>query len=238
MGPGLRRSRDHPGGRYTERPAPVAGVVAWERTAAPTTTEALVLPDGCLDLIWDGQRLFVAGPDSTARRHRDLARSSYSALRFAAGTGPQLLGVPADELLDRTVDLADIWSARAAARLTTTVGSDPGGGLQSWLLQRAGRLPLDPWGSRVLTLTRSGLPVAAIAGRLGISARQLHRRCLPVFGYGPARLARITRLSAAVNRARAGVPLAEVAARSGYADQAHLCREVRALTGTTPAALR
>lgn len=32
--------------------------------------------------------------------------------------------------------------------------------------------------------------------------------------------------------------LAEVAAQAGYADQAHLSREVRALTGRSPAALR
>lgn len=197
-----------------------------------------MLPDGCLDLIWDGERLLVAGPDSTARRHRSPAGSSYAALRFAAGTGPQLLGVPADELSDRTPDLADLWPARATTRLTTLVGPDPAGGLRTWLVERAGQVAVDPWGSRVLAMTRSGLPVAAIAGRLGISARQLHRRCLPVFGYGPSRLARITRLSAAVTGARSGLPLAEVATRSGYFDQAHLCREVRALTGTTPAALR
>jgi len=35
----------------------------------------------------------------------------------------------------------------------------------------------------------------------------------------------------------AGIPLADVAHRAGYADQPHLSREVRALTGRSPAAL-
>jgi AraC-like DNA-binding protein len=34
-----------------------------------------------------------------------------------------------------------------------------------------------------------------------------------------------------------GTPLAAVAAGCGYADQAHLSREVRALVGTTPSDL-
>jgi len=76
-----------------------------------------------------------------------------------------------------------------------------------------------------------------MADQLGLSERQLHRRCLPVFGYGPRRLARILRMSRALDEADAGRPLAQVAADCGYADQAHLCRDVLALTGATPTEL-
>jgi AraC-like DNA-binding protein len=37
--------------------------------------------------------------------------------------------------------------------------------------------------------------------------------------------------------ARTGTPLAEAAARAGYADQAHLTREVRELAGVPPTRL-
>jgi AraC-like DNA-binding protein len=86
-------------------------------------------------------------------------------------------------------------------------------------------------------MAAAGTSVAAMAGRLGLSARQLHRRCLPVFGYGPLRLARVLRLRRAVDESRTGMPLAHVAAGCGYADQAHLSREMRALAGTTPTGL-
>ena len=76
-----------------------------------------------------------------------------------------------------------------------------------------------------------------MADHLGLSTRQLHRRCIPIFGYGPRRLTRILRMGRALEKARAGTPLAQVAAACHYADQAHFCREVRTLTKTTPARL-
>jgi AraC-like DNA-binding protein len=45
------------------------------------------------------------------------------------------------------------------------------------------------------------------------------------------RLSRVLRLQRALALARRGLPLATVAATAGYADQPHLAREVRALTG-------
>jgi AraC-like DNA-binding protein len=51
------------------------------------------------------------------------------------------------------------------------------------------------------------------------------------------RLARVIRFGRALEEIRSGAPLAQVAASCGYADQAHLSREVRALAGTTPMGL-
>jgi AraC-like DNA-binding protein len=79
--------------------------------------------------------------------------------------------------------------------------------------------------------------VAAIADTLDLSARQLHRRSLDAFGYGPKTLARVLRMHRALDLARTGVPLAETAFRSGYADQSHLAREVKAFAGVPVTAL-
>lgn len=79
--------------------------------------------------------------------------------------------------------------------------------------------------------------MAAIADALDLSARQLHRRSLDAFGYGPKTLARVLRMHRALDLARAGVPLAETAFRSGYADQSHLAREVKAFAGVPVTAL-
>ncbi|WP_442934536.1 helix-turn-helix domain-containing protein [Micromonospora sp. CPCC 205546] len=79
--------------------------------------------------------------------------------------------------------------------------------------------------------------MAATAAGAGLDPRALHRRCRHLFGYGPKTLARILRMGRALALARAGVPLAEVAVRCGYADQAHLTRDVRDLAGVPPMTL-
>lgn len=145
-------------------------------------------------------------------------------MRFSHGLGPLVLGVPADELVDRTVPLADV------------VGRVPDVG--SWLRSRLRDLPDDErWAAAVFDASARGVPVAAIADRLGWSARTLHRRCRTRFGYGPQHLHRVLRLRRALTRRRDGSGWAAVAAEVGYVDQQHLARETRALTGRSPSAL-
>jgi AraC-like DNA-binding protein len=216
----------------------VLGAVLWQRRLDSAPAGTPIMPDGCLDLLWDGTRLFVAGPDTAARRHRSPAGATYVALRFSGGLGPTLLNVPADELRDRTANLDELWPGRQARVLTEQVEADPATVLEAWVVTRAARCDQDPLGPRVLSMAKAGTPIALMAERLCISPRQLHRRCLPAFGYGPKHLSRIMRFQRALEEVRCGMPLAQVAVAGGYADQAHLSREVRALAGTTPRGLR
>ncbi|MGV9766911.1 helix-turn-helix domain-containing protein, partial [Micromonospora tulbaghiae] len=94
-----------------------------------------------------------------------------------------------------------------------------------------------PLGARVAARLAAGATVAATAAEVGLGERALHRRSRALFGYGPKTLARILRMRRALDLARTGAPLAEVAVRSGYADQAHLTREVRELAGVPPTRL-
>jgi AraC-like DNA-binding protein len=220
---------------YWERPAG-PGVVLWQ-SVAPADGRTRILPDGCLDLIWDGRELLVAGPDSAARWHESPAGSRYTGLRFHYGVGPALLGIPASEVLDASPPLAQLWPSAAVRLLAEQVAPDPATALARWAAGRGRDYPADPLGARVHELAGRAQPVAQMADQLGLSARQLHRRCLPVFGYGPRRLSRILRMTRALDRARAGRPLAEVAAVCGYADQAHLTRELSALGGAPPTSL-
>ncbi|MFE2878113.1 helix-turn-helix domain-containing protein [Streptomyces roseus] len=226
---------------YEERPSPlVPGAIVWRRTGAPGGP---VLPDGCMDLLWVGGRLLVAGPDTRPHPCGDApgggARRAVSGLRFAPGAAPALLGVPAHELRDRRVDLADLWPDPQVRALAERMSAyeDPGAGLERLARGRAARsAPPDPLASRVAAGLRAGESVAAVAAVVGLGPRQLHRRSLDAFGYGPRTLGRVLRLQRALELVRRGLPQAEVAHRAGYADQAHLAREVRALAGTTPGA--
>ncbi|WP_244211094.1 helix-turn-helix domain-containing protein [Amycolatopsis kentuckyensis] len=67
-----------------------------------------------------------------------------------------------------------------------------------------------------------------------MSERRLRRRFVQAVGYGPATYLRVSRFQRAVALAPHVCGLAALAAAAGYADQAHLSRECRALTGLTP----
>jgi AraC-like DNA-binding protein len=77
--------------------------------------------------------------------------------------------------------------------------------------------------------------ISHLARELGWSRQRLHARFRAQVGLGPKAVARTARLHHAVRLL--DVPrhaLADVAARSGYADQSHLHRDFRALAGVTP----
>jgi AraC-like DNA-binding protein len=225
---------------YRERPSRLPGAAVWTVAAEVGREVGRILPDGCTDLIWDGRQLLVAGPDTRAHLAERMPGVRYTGLRFPPGTGPAVFGLPAGEVRDRRVRLADVWSAGEARRLAERVAGapDPGAALEALA---AGRLRSaagpDPLDAAVAGQLRAGRPVADVARGTGLSERQLHRRSLAAFGYGPKTLARVLRMVRALDLARRGEPLAAVAARTGYADQAHLTREVRSLTGLSPAAL-
>ncbi|MFF0079383.1 DUF6597 domain-containing transcriptional factor [Streptomyces canus] len=210
---------------YTERASRLAGAVIWTGDGT-----GRVLPDGCMDLLWNEGRLLVAGPDTRAHVAGG-APSTWAGVRFYPGTAPAFLGVPAHELRDRRVELADLWPAPEVRRLRSRVEKalDPATALEEIALERAA--PADPVLNALVTALDAGRPVAMTADELGLGARQLHRRSLAAFGYGPKTLARILRLRRALVLAGAGVPFAETAVRSGFADQAHLARDVKELAG-------
>jgi AraC-like DNA-binding protein len=218
---------------YRERASGISGAVLWQRRMLAGTS-SLVLPDGCMDLLWCDGELLVAGPDTSA--FAAVGPGRYAGLRFAPGQAPVVLGVPAHVLRDQRVPLAQVWPGPLVRRLTDRVGSagDRCAELERIAAQRFARQDpgaVDPRVPAIAATLRRGFSVARTAELVGLGERQLHRRCRDAFGYGPKMLARIFRLGRALELARTGVPAATVAASAGYADQAHLSREVRDLAG-------
>ncbi len=209
-----------------------------------------VLPDGCVDLLWDGARLIVAGPDTgpvdVVRRQDGF----YVGIRFRPGLAATVLGVPASELLDLRVDAADVLGMERASRLTEGLAAAAesslpaaavalGEAVSGWLPRLAEPDPVVE--APVALLARRALdrPVASLADALGVSERQLHRRCRASVVYGPKTLDRVLRFRRflALAETRPGAGLAGLAAEAGYADQSHLNRDCGRLADTTPARL-
>ena len=216
---------------YREWASRLPGAVVWTRTAVPGDS-APCCPTGA----WT-----CCGPrDGSSSRGPTLARTSATHRRHPVRgrpvlprTAPAYLGVPAHELRDRRVDLADLWSAGAVRRLTERVdaAADPAAALEALAVARRAMSIRLIHGCGALSRSCPRAILASVAEAVGWSERQLHRRARGVFGYGPKTLARILRLQRALALARDGVPLADTAVRAGFADQAHLARDVRELAG-------
>lgn len=78
------------------------------------------------------------------------------------------------------------------------------------------------------------LPIETLAAEQHVSRRQLERDFGQWIGTSPRHLAQVARVQAVSRKAQAGATLADIAADVGFADQAHMSRVVRQLTGLTP----
>jgi AraC-like DNA-binding protein len=214
----------------------------WSSRIPPGQPDTLVLPDGCADIIWqDGRGAFVAGPDTGPVAVPTEPGAVLVGVRFRPGVGGGLLGVPLSELRDQRVDLADLRpeldralpadldADQAAGRLTRLTGQLAEATAADRAVRRACHLLASP-----------AARTEYISDEVGLSPRQLRRRCEAAVGYGPKMLQRVLRFRRFVSLvdATGGVTdLAEAAVTSGYADQPHLTRETVQLAGLTPAAL-
>jgi AraC-like DNA-binding protein len=106
--------------------------------------------------------------------------------------------------------------------------------------QRLGTYPLDPevdytWRRPLACRGRSR--VDDLADEVGWSRKRLWSRFRSQLGITPKRAALLVRFDHTVHLLAAGHDAASVAADSGYVDQSHLHREVKAFAGLTPAAV-
>lgn len=203
----------------------------WEQ-AVDARREQRVVPDACVDLIWSGRRLVIAGPDTGPRLVALAPGDRLVGVRLRPGAAGAALGLPAGELRDVSADAADVLGADAAGRLLDALAA--GGDPHALLRAAVPAAAPDPLvGAAVAALGRPRARVEAVADELGVSARQLQRRITDAVGYGPKMLARVLRFRR-LQALAAAAPLAELALDAGYADQAHMTAEVTRLAGIPP----
>jgi AraC-like DNA-binding protein len=231
---------------YREWPAPASlrpsVACLWtRRSPANPAGPTLVLPDGCVDLIWKrGHGAFVAGPDTGPVPTAISTDDVLAGVRFWPGAG-LALGVPLHLLRDRRIDLAEV-----DRDLATQLHAELPPQIALARLARASEelmvaRPPDravSEAARLLTSPRTRVP--EIERAVGLGDRQLRRRFDAAVGYGPKvlqRVFRFRRFLAALDRAGDRPDLARIAFEAGFADQAHLSRESARLAGMPPTAL-
>jgi AraC-like DNA-binding protein len=209
-----------------------------------------VVPDGCVDILWTGESLCVAGPDTHPILEQAPPGCRVVGVRFRPGAAYPWLGAPLSEILNARVPLAEFWK-RDASELADRAFRASHPSAVVTVLQRAllGRLAtIGPADHQIAFLRTNALTkhhdskaggLKELSRCIGISERTLRRRCVDTFGYGFKTLQRILRfqrlfrLVALTTRP----DLADLATEAGFADQAHMSREVRRLCSATPAEL-
>lgn len=224
-------------------------VCTWSRIVGPAGPGRAqrILPDGCADIIWIGDSdPVIVGPATRVAVARLAPGTVVVGARLRPGTAPALLDFPADLILDGTAPLRESWGGETD-RLSDAIRQATGAEARRRVLERLliGRVAAAPSPDRAMTAAAEWLariPQGQVReARLatGLSERQVHRRFRAAVGYAPKtfqRIARFQRLLALAERWGAG-NRADLAAASGYADQAHMTREIRRLSGRTPTAL-
>ncbi|BCB76458.1 helix-turn-helix domain-containing protein [Phytohabitans flavus] len=162
-------------------------------------------------------------------------------IRLEPAAAAAVLGASA-ELSGTTVALEDVWGRdadRAEDRLRAATSWRERFTIVEEILGRrlAARPPVDPevgytW--RRTLASRGRVRVECLADEVGWSRKRLWSRFRSQLGITPKRAARLVRFDNAAHLLAAGRTPADVATRSGYVDQSHLHREVKAFTGRTP----
>jgi AraC-like DNA-binding protein len=216
----------------------------WVRDPEPGALVHRVVPDACVDIVWvEGSRLTVAGPATGPALSEVPAGAIVAGVRFRVGAAGAALGVPARELLDRSVALQDLWGA-PAGELAERLDAAPDIRFALAELFAAVTRRLPPPGAldavvraAAVQAARPGTAVEGLGDAVGLGERQLRRRFADAVGYGPKTLQRVLRFQRFLALAAHEEDLAGLAFAAGYADQAHLSRECRRLSGLPPAAL-
>jgi AraC-like DNA-binding protein len=207
-----------------------------------------VLPDTCIDIVLiNDEPPMVVGPWNVSFMARLAVGTSITGARLHPGRASCLLGMPASELLNQTIPIAAVKGAMRSMRLEEVIAQPNAAARRSALIRVLSAsvedfAPLDQAvlaGIRWLLRHPRGR-IAQLSCWIGISERQLHRRFSAAIGYGPKTFQSVLRLQRLLKSARergAEHSLADIAAAVGYADQAHMTRDVHRLANVRPTVL-
>jgi AraC-like DNA-binding protein len=211
---------------YEDKPSASRFVdIVW-RTHDTSDGTYLASADACWDMIFitsaEGTRVLLSGPSSKITPVPYKAGNRNFGIRFHRGSF--LTHVPASAMVDTTIALpmpdagsfelgGATWPLPTYETVDDFVGE----------LERKGLLNDDP-------VVRAAL----LGDDPGTSKRSTQRRFANVTGLTANRIRQIVRARTAVEKLQAGEAILDVAFELGYADQAHMTRDLKRLTGYTP----
>ena len=224
-------------------------VPVWSLPAGATSTQRVLQYPVCQLVVAPSYARLVGVRTGLARQELESTGWAVGAMLQPAA-GVLVLGGPVSRITDTFADLQAVPGLdglRLAAGVRSAIGDGPDdperrraavGVVESAL---AALLPVDEQGLLVNAVVEyvEGDPevvrVAQVCAKFGVAERTLQRLLVRRIGLHPKWLIQRRRLQEAAARLRSGgTDLARLAADLGYADQAHLTRDFRTVTGLTP----
>lgn len=204
------------------------------------------LPDSTMNLVFrfssSACRMVLLGPATEKACAEIDEESDYFCIRFRPGQVLRLADVHPSEVIDTYVELDKIQGVSIGS-LADRIQSLPDQASRQRVMEDLvrGSLPLVRDGrcrqATALLYAHGGqLRVNELAAGLGLHVRSLERLFLDHLGMTPKRLSRLIRFRHLIDRLRFGSfhGLADLAQACGYADQSHMIRDFKELTGRLP----
>jgi AraC-like DNA-binding protein len=228
-------------------------ICLWTQTITHSTREfnskdtfaQHVLPDGCVDVVAiDDEAPAVIGPWTRPFVARFSPGTVITGARFRPGAAATVLGLPASDLLNQSVELRAFWRAAATARFERIADARNVAArlsaMEAALLNRVENgLSCDSSMSAAIGwLARHPRNrIEQLSHHIGLSRRQIQRRFVAAVGFGPKKFQSVLRFQRLLNLAALNNgprSLVQFSADAGYADQAHMTREVQRFSGFAP----
>ncbi len=218
----------------------------WRLSVVNPPARLRVVPDGHVDLVFDAERreAYVAGPRDTPLEVEHARATELLGVTLSPGSAMALLALEAGALSPGWSPLESVLGERGRA-LAERVADAPTALLrvsvvETFLLARLA--PKDRRLERALSVIDASdgrVAVAELGRETGTSPRNLSRLFHAWVGLSPKHFARIVRAQAALKRLTEHEPteFGALAAELGYADQAHLARELKEIAGAAPSRL-
>lgn len=148
------------------------------------------------------------------------------------------LRVSAQEITDRTIPLDGLWGSAAReleSRLAESRSADHSCHILAAGLTTPDKQPSNTQRAvEAITAADGDLDMEWVIRQAGITERQFRRRLLEETGFSPKKLCRVLRFRRACALGTRGLPWSLIAVEAGYFDQAHLIRDFREFTRSTP----
>jgi len=226
--------------------------VAWARPSGGAAHTHRVLPDNCVDILWQdtGGSGFAVGMMSSAIQVASSGPVRTVAVRFKAGAAGRFLGLPLHVLTDQRGDIDQLWGRSDAEQLADALWSGELSNLErialieADLLARLRQQAAEPASSDVLIRqalaalddSHGTVRIEELAAQMRVSRQHMAAQFRANVGLSPklyARIVRFRRATAALREAPSP-DFAQLALECGYFDQSHLIHDFQEFSGSAP----